>query len=112
MRFLCPVLMAVYALLICAPKAGSAQDAKQDDPDKARSEMLKRWGVSGLAKVGDVDTKATALLKLPLAEQSVENLEDLAKRANTVANLIGFILEEYNDYYRENYKYEFIQKRV
>ena len=89
-----------------------AQDAKNEDIEAARSELLKRWGVDGLIKPNDVEGKAKALLERPLAEQPDEQLRVLAKQANAAANYVGFILEEYESYYRENYRYDFVQEKV
>ena len=74
--------------------------------------MLKRWGVDGLSKPSDVDAKAKKILSHPLAEQSDDDLRELAAQANAAANFVGFILEEYQEYYRDNYRYDFVQEKV
>lgn len=88
------------------------QENKSDDIDGARSDLLKRWGSDGIVKPSEVDADALALLKRPLAEQSDAQLQELARRANVAANFVGFLLEEYESYYKENYRYDFVQQRV
>jgi hypothetical protein len=85
------------------------QDAGSEDIETARIEMQKRWGTEGLVKPATVDAMAEAIFKLPISEQPGEQL---AKQANAAANYVGAILEEYASYYRENYKYDFVQSKV
>ena len=55
---------------------------------------------------------ATTAFARPLADQSEDTLLFIAKQSNYYANLVGFITEEYNDYYNSNYRYDFITKKV
>jgi len=106
------LLLAAVVVLVTSPLPAPAQDGKAEDIEAARSEMLKRWGIDGLVKPSDVEGTARTLLGRPLAEQPEDQLQDLAKRANAAANFVGFILEEYVNYYRENYRYDFVQTKV
>ena len=99
-------------LLGCFPLLACAQDVSSEDIEAVRSKMLKRWGVDGLSKPSDVDAQAKKILSRPLAEQNDDDLRKLAKQANAAANFVGFILEEYQEYYRDNYRYDFIQEKV
>ncbi|TJY58886.1 hypothetical protein E4T66_14910 [Sinimarinibacterium sp. CAU 1509] len=112
MQILRTVLVAAVVVLGFSPLPAPAQDAKAEDIEAARSEMLKRWGVDGLIKASDVEGTATALLARPLGEQPEDQLRELAKRANAAANFVGFILEEYESYYRENYRYDFVKEKI
>lgn len=112
MQILRPMLLALPIILLCSPLPMSAQDVKAEDIEVTRAEMLKRWGVDGLVKPSNVEASAKTLLDRPLAEQPDDQLRELAKRANTAANFIGFILEEYESYYRENYSYNFVKEKV
>ena len=85
---------------------------EKEDIEKVREEQLKRWGAEGLVKPYDIREKAKGYLAKPLEEQDITELKNLAKQANTTANLVGFILEEYADYYRDKYRYDFIQEKV
>jgi len=104
--------LALMTVLFFAPPPVRAEDPKTEDIEAARTEMLKRWNVNGLAKPAEVDAIANALLVRPLAEQSDDELLKLAKHANAAANFVGFILEEYERYYRDNYRYDFVQTKV
>jgi hypothetical protein len=106
------LLLLACALLFCAPLQVPPQEAKSEDIEAARSEMLKRWGVDGLVKPKDVEVKATALLARPLVEQPDDQLTVLAQQANAAANYVGYILDEYEDYYSANYRYDFVQAKV
>lgn len=112
MKILSPVLAVLPAILMCFSLPAPAQDAKTEDIEAARSAMLQRWGVDGLVRPSDVEASAKAILSLPLAEQSDEQLEEFARQANAAANFVGFILAEYESYYRDNYRYDFVQKKV
>ncbi|MCY4499423.1 MAG: hypothetical protein OXC14_19335 [Rhodospirillaceae bacterium] len=89
-----------------------AQEASTEDIEASRSQMLERWGVDGLLKPSDVEALAKNILGRPLADQNEEDLRELAQKANTAANFVGFILEEYRDFYRDNYSNDFIQEKV
>lgn len=104
--------LAALVVLCCLTFSVDAQDAPQEDIEATRMEMLDRWGVDGLSKPADVDVLAEQVLNLPLADQSDDDLRKLAEQANTAANFVGFILDEYQEYYRDNYRYEFVQEKV
>lgn len=105
-------ILALLIMLLCSLLPAFAQDESSEDIEATRSEMLKRWGVDGLVKPSDVEAKAKTTLSRPLAEQVDDELRELAKQANAAANFVGFILEEYQEYYRDNYRYDFVQKKV
>jgi len=105
-------LLTLIILLLFPPVQAHAQDAPSENIEAARSEMLKRLGVDGLVKPADVEAKAKVLLGRPLAEQPNDELRDLAKQANAAANFVGVILEEYRQYYRDTYEYDFVRKKV
>jgi len=107
-------VFAVFFALFLVPAAGAqdAPKAQAEDIEKARSEMLSRWGAGGLVKPGDTEAKAKEILGRPLAEQSEAELKKLAEQANIVANYVGFIFDEYRQYYGDNYRYDFVQTKV
>ncbi len=47
-----------------------------------------------------------------MLEQDFKTLESLAKDANTFSNLVSRLSNEYNDYLRQNSRYEFVTKEV
>lgn len=106
------VYLPILFMLSASPLPLCAQDASSEDIEAGRKVMLSRWGIDGLVQPNEVEAKAKAVLEKPLSEQSEKSLQDVAKQSNSAANFVGFILEEYQDYYRENYRYEFVQKKV
>ena len=105
-------ILALLIMFHCSLTPVLAQDESSEDIEATRSELLKRWGVDGLVKPGDVEANAKIILSRPLAEQTDDDLRELAKQANAAANFVGFILEEYQEYYRDNYRYDFVQSKV
>ena len=87
-------------------------ESDNSDIDSERVEMLQRWNLDRIPKPKDVESYAIDLLDLPLEAQRSDDLQELASKANEAANFVGFILEEYREYHRENYRYEFVQKKV
>lgn len=102
--------IAVAVTLALALATGSA--LADEEIEKLRQEQIEKWGTDELVQPMEVEAKARDLLQRPLEQQSVLELEELAKQANAAANFVGFILSEYQDYYRDNYKYDFVQKKV
>lgn len=105
-------LVSIQFVFFLPPVRAEEPKAKAEDIEAARSEMLKRWGVSGLVKPAEIDAIAKPLLARPLPEQPNEELLALAKKANAAANFVGFILEDYDQYYRENFRYDFVQTKI
>lgn len=105
-------ILVLLSMLYCYPLSVPAQDTSSEDIEAARSEMLKRWGVDGLVKPSDVEVEAKTIFERPLTEQTDDDLRELAEQANAAANFVGFILEEYQEYYRDNYRYDFVQEKV
>ena len=106
------VLLAAILVVVSSPTPAPAQDTKAEGIEAARSEMLKRWGVDGLVKPNDVEVTAKTLLSRPLAEQPEDQLRELAKQANAAANLVGFIHEKYESFYRKYFKLAFVREKV
>lgn len=103
--------LGLLIMLLCSSLPALAQEAPSEDIEAARSEMLKRWGVDDFVKPSDVEAKAKMILSRPLDEQVDDDLRELANRANMAANFVGFILEEYEEYYRDSYSYDFVLEK-
>ena len=101
-------LLVIVATFVALPSYA----AQKEDVEKLRIELVKKWGEDGLVKPYDIRKKAKVLFSKPLEEQTISELKKVAKSSNTAANLVEFILEEYEDYYRDNYKYDFVQTKV
>jgi len=128
-----PILATLVLLAACSPSSSdgaspaatdpqstaTAQQASGQKPEAEKSELevereqlLSKWGAAGVPRPGEVSEKAEELLSRPLEEQSEPELTEVAEEANRAANFVGFILEKYADYYRDNYQYEFIQRKI
>jgi hypothetical protein len=55
---------------------------------------------------------ANAEFSKPVHEQDPETLETIAKEANIYSNLVTKITDEYNDYLRDNSRYDFVTEEV
>ena len=99
-------------LLACAVHVHAQDVSAEEDVETARAELLKRWETDGLVKPRDVDAMAKSIFDRPLAEQAEEDLVALAKQANAAANFVGHILNEYQDYRRDNYRYDFVVEKL
>lgn len=104
----------VVTIVLSVSISAWAEETETDDAniDTYRETQIKRWDVTGIVTPKSVTEEAEKLFSLPLQDQSVDDLQQLAKKANAAANYVGLILDEYRAYYRENYRYEFIQRAV
>ena len=94
--------------LISLPFFISAQESQ--DFDEQREEEVKKWSKSGFGDVNEI--LKSVLETLENENASISALKVGATQANAAANFVMHLQEEYADYYRENYQYEFIQKKV
>ncbi len=108
MKLLKAILVSVSIILIS--QLSYANDA--EDFEKIRAEQIKKYGGTDIPKLKEISAKAETLLAKPLKEQSVKELKSVAKSSNKAANYVGFIFDEYAQYYRDNYKYNFVQEKV
>ena len=80
--------------------------------EQERQATLEEFDTTELPDLDVVRAVATRLFALPLEQQDEEKLRKLSKEANRVANLIDYIYDEYNDYYREIYEYQRVREKV
>lgn len=99
----------VVGLTLLCPSWSAAQSTLEID--KKRDETAKELG-TGIPDPSRVRSRAEQIFGQPIQNQKDEELKSLASDANVYANMVGFILEEYKSYYRENYRYEFVQKAI
>ena len=81
-----------------------------DDIDATRQILIKKWASAGLTNVKVVIEEGERILSEETS--TIDQLKLIAKKANSASNYVGFIQEEYENYYKENYKYQFIQNQV
>lgn len=80
--------------------------------DDKRAQDLKKFESLDIPEPKVIEEFAKAVFSKPISQQPVNDLKTIAKQANQYANLVGRILSEYASYYRDNYRYEFVQKKV
>ncbi|MEM7791170.1 MAG: hypothetical protein AAF546_07205 [Verrucomicrobiota bacterium] len=86
--------------------------AADSDVEKLRDEQIKKWGTATIPKPKVIAETAKSYLEKPLEEQKLTELKTIAEDANRAANYVDFIFEEYAEYYRDNYRYDFVQEKV
>jgi len=79
--------------------------------DDERSKQLKELGVL-LPNPQEIRESASFEFAKPILDQDTDVLEDIASDANTYSNLVYKITDEYNDYLRDNSRYDFVTEEV
>ena len=100
-------LFSVISLIAFSP--ASAQSNL--DIDEQRAATLKRME-SAIPNPAQLREIAKKTFSKPLSDQDVDVLKSLAKQSNGYANMVNFIKDEYDDYLRENYRYDFVTEKV
>ena len=80
--------------------------------ERERQATLEEFDITEVPNLDSVRAIATHLFALPVEQQDAEELKALATEANRTANLVDYIYDEYDGYYRDSYKYEFVQREV
>ena len=55
---------------------------------------------------------AKEIFSKPISDQDADVLQSLAKQSNSYANMVNFIKDEYDDFRRENYSYDFVLEKL
>jgi len=113
----CIVLILIFLVLHSYPDLFSNKEDKQeveevrgtseDEMDVARQKLIEKWASVGLTNVDTVIKEGEEIIGSE--KESTAALIDIASKANKSANFVDYILEEYKDFYNDNYKYEFIR---
>ena len=78
--------------------------------DKDRQEEIQKWKKSGIGDVSAILSETEAVLN---NESSSRNkLLEAAGKANSAANYVTYLQEEYADAYRENSRYDWITDKI
>lgn len=101
-------LISLFIFLSLSIPAYSQEPLTLEDE---REKQLREMGVK-LPNPESIRVTAESEFAKPISEQSADKLEEIAKTANTYANLVSKISEEYNDYIRENSRYDFVTEVV
>lgn len=99
--------LAATVFILCAEPPAIAQTI-----DEERQENLSKLGLDQMPDRAEIASRAVALFALPIEEQSEPALRELATAANVTANLIDFIYEEYDEFRRDNGRYDFVTEKV
>jgi hypothetical protein len=103
------LIYSVIALAVCFSNPLSAQEAISLEDE--RTKQLQELGVL-LPNPDAIREVANAEFAKLLQDQDPDTLEEIAKEANTYSNLVTKITEEYNDYLRDNSRYDFVTEEV
>lgn len=102
--------LVIFSLIGCSIIfTGNAHS--QTSIEDERAKQLKEMGVN-IPNPENITKIAAEIFSKPVLEQDFDALETLAKDANTFANLVSKLREEYKDYIRQNSRYEFVTKEV
>lgn len=107
-------ILLIGVLLLFPTLSAKAQnhDSSSMQIDIQREKEIKEYSSVEFPKIRDILNNGNSLLSLSILNQSVSDLKTLAKKANQAGNIILMIQKEYSSYYRNNYKYDFIQKKI
>jgi hypothetical protein len=86
------------------------ESKSQQQIDIERDTLIAAWASQGVTNINNIIEEGNAVLSNE--SSTIAELKKIAEKSNKAANLVDYIQEEYAEYYRENYKYEFIQKKV
>ena len=104
-----PLLFLFYLIGCFTLFIGNAQS--QNSIEDERAKQLKEMGVN-IPNPENITKQAAEIFSKPVFEQDFKALENLAKDANTFSNLVSRLSDEYDDYLRQNSRYEFVTKEV
>ena len=104
--------VVLFAFFLGASNGNAQERTDTLSLEQERKKTLEKFNVTKVPDLAAVREIAVQLFAQPIKQQDSGQLEKLAEEANRSANLIGYIYDEYMDYYRENYKYDFIQEHV
>lgn len=80
--------------------------------EERRSALLSLIDGREIPGPDQIRATARALFALPISEQGEKNLRGLAREANLYANMISRITDEYDQAFRREARYEFVQEEI
>tara|TARA_R100000935_G_scaffold57698_1_gene92244 strand:- start:4670 stop:5287 length:618 start_codon:yes stop_codon:yes gene_type:complete len=105
----------LYSWILAAAvfSLGANSIAAQDlvNLDDERTKQLQELGVL-LPNPEEIKRLSSEEFGKPLDQQDAEVLDEIARDANTYANLVSKITDEYDDYIRDNSRYDFVVEEV
>jgi hypothetical protein len=115
------VVIAIFFVIVktvdpfAATETEEAQEETQEEESKQeieleRNRLIDLWTSQGLTNIDQLIGQGEEAISNK--ESTNSDLRSIAEKSNKAANLISYIQEEYSDYHRENFKYEFVQQAV
>lgn len=113
-RLQCMLLIAILGIATVSGYSANAAEngANKLTIDDQREETLKELSRSAMPDIAGIKDTSKKVFSKPLDQQSSDELKSLASDANYAANLVGMIEKKYDDYLRENYRYDFIKDKA
>lgn len=102
------ILVSTTAMTLL-PSFSHAQESVSLEDE--RTKQLQELGVL-LPDPVAIRASAEAEFAKPIAGQDADRLEGIASDANAYSNLVSKITDEYNDYLRDNSRYDFVTEEV
>lgn len=103
------LFFASMVIVLLLPIHSYAQESVSLEAE--RTKQLQELGIL-LPDPVAIRTAAEAEFAKSIAEQDADILEEIASDANAYSNLVSKITDEYNDYLRENSRYDFVTEEV
>lgn len=100
---LCVMVSLVVASLASAQSTLDIDEQRAAALEKLESDVPNPDRIRGIAQ--ETFSKS-------ISDQDIDVLKSLAKQSNSYANMINFIKDEYDNFRRENYRYDFVLKKI
>ena len=97
------------AICLVAIPPASAQSTLDIDEQRAETRKKMESEIPDPVQLGEI---AKTTFSKSLSDQNVDVLKSLAKHSNSYANMVNFIKDEYDDFLRKNYSYDFVTEKV
>ena len=104
-----PLVTFIVAICLVVSSLASAQSTL--DIDEQRAATLKKLE-SDFPDPDEIRRVSKETFSKPISAQDIDVLQSLAKQSNGYANMVNFVKDEYDDYRRENYSYDFVLEKL
>ena len=108
-----PISVPSFALCVIVSLIFTSFTSAQStlDIDEQRAAMLEKLE-SDVPDPDGIRRIAKEVFSKPIPDQDMDVLQSLAKQSNSYANMVNFIKDEYDDFRRESYRYDFILEKL
>lgn len=105
-------IVPVFAMFLFSATVFANESSGTLDLDDKRNQTMKEFKDSQIPDPEKISNLAKNVFSKPLKEQKTDELESLAKEANYYANLVTYIMDGYDGFRRDMYKYNFVLEQV